>query len=214
MDIPLHQVFNHPTIAGQAGWVGEHAGAGAVVPIPRLVRAGEGVPASFAQERLWFLWRLAPDSPTYHVSWCYEVAGGLDVAVLAAAVDEMVGRHEILRTTLHERDGQIVQRVGPPWRCGLTAVRATAARAGAAAAAAADELFDLSAGPLLRVRAWRTGPGAHLLLFTAHHVIMDEWSLEIFDRELWALYAAGGDRRRGGPGWSCHPVRRLRRVAP
>ncbi len=197
-DIPLHQIFTHPTIAGQATWIDEHAGAPAV-PIPRLAREGRAggsdlaeVAASYAQERLWFLWQLAPDSATYHVSWCYE-AGGLDVERLAAAVDAMVARHEILRTTLHDHDGQIVQRIRPAWNCGLTSVPVAGEQAAAAADAAASEVFDLSKGPLLRVRAWNTGPGAHLLLFTAHHVIIDEWSLEIFERELWELYATSGD---------------------
>ena len=101
-------------------------GAGST-SIPRLDRlAADGaLPASFGQDRLWFLWQLAPGSATYHVSWCYEVAGGLDVERLACAIDALVVRHEVLRTTLHEQDGQIVQRVGPPWRCGLVAVPAT-----------------------------------------------------------------------------------------
>jgi amino acid adenylation domain-containing protein len=189
--IPLHQIFAHPTIASQAAWISEHALAAEA--IPRLDQAGRKlVPASFAQERLWFLWRMAPGSATYHVSWSYQ-AEGLDVAVLAAAIDAMIVRHEILRTTLHEQDDEIVQRIGPPRHCALTAVDATPAEAAAAARAAVAELFDLSAGPLLRVRAWSTGPAAHLLLFAAHHVIMDRWSLDIFERELWALYAAGGD---------------------
>ena len=192
-DLPLHEIFAHPTIAGQAAWIDEHADAPAAAPIPRLERQhGAEVPASYAQERLWFLWQLAPDSATYHISWCYE-ATGLDVAALAAAIDAMVERHEIFRTTLHEQDGQIMQRIGPAWRCGLTATPASAEQATAAADAAASELFDLSTGPLLRVRAWETGPAAHLLLFTAHHVVIDEWSLEVFESELWALYAAGGD---------------------
>ncbi|HET9895692.1 MAG TPA: amino acid adenylation domain-containing protein [Streptosporangiaceae bacterium] len=191
-DVPLHQVFAHPTIAGQAAWISEHAGTPAATPIPRLAREpGAEVAASFAQERLWFLWQLAPDSPTYHVPWAYETTG-LDVERLAAAVDAMISRHEVLRTTLHDRDGQVIGRIGRPWRCGLAAAAATPAEAAAAAAAAAGELFDLSAGPLLRVRAWQTGPGTHLLLFTAHHVVIDEWSLEIFERELWALYDGAG----------------------
>ncbi len=193
VDVPLHQVFTHPTIAAQATWIGQQAGVPAAAPIPYLAREpGAVVPASFAQERLWFLWQLAPGSPTYHVPWAYETTG-LDVAALAAAVDAMIERHEIFRTTLHDRDGQVIQRIGPPWRCGLTAVPATPAQAQAAAQAAAGELFDLSAGPLLRVRAWATGPDTHLLLFTAHHIVIDEWSSEIFERELWVLYAAGGD---------------------
>ncbi|HET9893996.1 MAG TPA: amino acid adenylation domain-containing protein, partial [Streptosporangiaceae bacterium] len=193
IDFPLHQIFAHPTIAGQAAWISEHADVPVAPPIPRRASdAPAELPASYAQERLWFLWQLAPDSATYHISWAYE-ATGLDVTALAAAVDAMIERHEIFRTTLHDHDGQIVQRIGPPWRCGLTAVPATPAQAASAADTAAAELFDLSAGPLLRVRAWATGPGSHLILFTTHHVVMDEWSQEIFERELWARYAAGGD---------------------
>ncbi len=197
-DISLHQVFTHPTIAGQATWISEHAGTPAAAPIPRLPRVtGAELPASFAQERMWFLWQLAPDSPTYHVPWAYQTTG-LNIAALAAAVDAMISRHEVFRTTLHDHDGQIVQRIGPAWRCGLTATTATPEEAAAAADAAAGELFDLSAGPLLRVRAWATGPGTHLLLFTAHHIVTDEWSSEIFEQELWALYAAGGDAAAAG----------------
>jgi hypothetical protein len=169
--------------------------------IPQLDRSAVGggvLPTSFGQDRLWFLWRLAPASTTYHESWCYEVTGGLEVGRLAAAVDALVARHEVLRTTLHEQDGQIVQRVGPPWQCGLTAAPVTREQAVGLAAGAARELFDLSAGPLLRVRAWELAPDQHLVAFTAHHVVMDEWSLDVFDRELWALYAAGGDPAAAG----------------
>src|SRR5262249_7961419 len=160
------------------------------------------------QERMWFLWRLAPDSPAYHISWAYQTAG-LDTGRLAAAVDAMVERHEGLRTTLHDHDSQIIQRIGPPPPCELIPLPPPPVRAAAAADAATDLLFDLSAGPLLRVRAWATGPDAvpargddppnppetpaHLLLFTAHHIVLDEWSLEVFERELWALYEASGD---------------------
>ncbi len=166
---------------------------GAPPPIRRLARDPRGeAPASFGQERLWFLWRLAPDSPTYHVCWSYETTG-LDIAALAAAVDAMIERHEVLRSTLHDRDGQIIQRIGLPWHCGLTPDPATPAEAAVAADQAARELFNLSTGPLLRVRAWATGPDTHLLLFATHHAVMDEWSMEIFERELWTIYAAGDD---------------------
>ncbi len=218
-DIPLHQVFAHPTIAGQAAWISDHAGTPAAAPIPALAREpGAAVPASFAQERLWFLWQLAPGSSTYHVPWAYETTG-LDVGRLAAAVDLMIERHEVFRTTLHDQDGQIVQRIGPPWKCGLTPVPASTFpaspdEAAAAARTSASELFNLSLGPLLRVRVWATGPDAHLLLFTAHHVVIDEWSLEIFERELWALYEDAGLAELLDPGRASYPVRRLRQLAP
>ncbi len=173
------------------------AGSGSIPRLDRLA-AGGALPGSFGQDRLWFLWQLAPGSATYHVSWCYEVAGVLDLERLAAAVDALVARHEVLRTTLHEQDGQIAQRVGPPWRCGLAAVPATSEQAFELATAAARELFDLSAGPLLRARAWQTAPDRHVVAFTTHHVVMDTWSLDVFERELWALYDAGGDPASAG----------------
>ncbi len=196
-DIPLHQMFAHPTIAGQATWIGDHPGTPAAAPIPRQARAtGTEVPASHAQERLWFSWQLTPHTASYHVSWAYQTSS-LDVTALAAAVDTMIERHEIFRTTLHDHDGQITQRIGSPWRCHLTATPASPARAAIAADTAAAELFSLSRGPLLRVRAWATGPDTHLLLFTAHHVVIDGWSHGIFEQELWALYAARGDAAAG-----------------
>jgi amino acid adenylation domain-containing protein len=192
-DIPLHQVFTHPTITGQATWIGDHPDTPAAPPIPRQARAtGTEVPASYGQERLWFWWQLAPHTASYHVSWAYQTTS-LDVTALGAAVDAMIERHEIFRTTLHDHGGQLAQHIRPPWHCHLTVTPASLAEAAAAADTAAAELFDLSQGPLLRVRAWHTGPDTHLLLFTAHHVVIDGWSLKIFEQELWALYAARGD---------------------
>ncbi len=174
------------------------AGSTAILRLDRQAEDGALLPASSGQGRLWFLWRLAPGSATYHVSWCYAVSGGLDVGRLAVAVDALVLRHEVLRTTLHEQDGQIVQRVGLPWQCGLVAAPASGEQAAELAAASAWELFDLSAGPLLRVRSWELAPDRHVVAFTAHHVIIDGWSLEVFERELWALYQAGGDPLAAG----------------
>src|SRR6266567_4369242 len=89
--------------------------------IPRRERTGAVVPASFAQERLWFLWRLAPGSATYHVPWAYEVSGGLDAGLLGVCVGVLAERFEVLRSVLEERDGVIVQRVGAPGRWALAA---------------------------------------------------------------------------------------------
>lgn len=192
-DIPLQQVFTHPTIASQAAWADDRADTPAAPPIPRQARpAGTEVPASYGQERLWGWWRLAPRTPMYHVSWAYQTTG-LDVTALGAAVDAMIERHEIFRTTLHENDGQITQRIGSPWHCHLTATPASPEQAATAADIATADLFDLSQGPLLRIRAWQTGSDTHLLLFTAHHVVIDGWSMQTFEQELWALYGARGD---------------------
>ncbi|MGW8847676.1 amino acid adenylation domain-containing protein [Streptomyces xiamenensis] len=200
--VRLHEVFERPTVAAMARLLEEHTARGttAAGPIVRAARApGEALPASYAQERLWFLWHLAPDSPTYHVTWARDVEGELDVARLGAAVDALIGRFEALRTTLDtDADGAVVQRVGPAWSCGLAAGECPPGEVTARLSALVAEPFDLTRGPLLRVRVWRTGPRRHTLAFVAHHVALDAWSLEIFERELWALYRADGDPAAAG----------------
>ncbi|MFE1359772.1 amino acid adenylation domain-containing protein [Streptomyces harbinensis] len=206
--VRLHEVFERPTVAAMARRLDEQAGeAGAAgaegTAGGRIVRAartpGEPLPASYAQERLWFLWQLAPDSATYHVTWAREVEGPLDVARLGAAVDALIGRFEALRTTVDtDADGAVVQRIGPPWRCGLAAEECPPGEVAGRLDALVAEPFDLTRGPLLRVRVWRTGPGRHTLAFVAHHVALDAWSLEVFERELWARYRAGGAAEAAG----------------
>ena len=170
----------------------------AIPKLDRRAAAGGLLPGSFGQDRMWFLWRLAPASTTYNETWCYEIAGGLEVGRLAAAVDALVVRHEVLRTTLHEQDGQIVQRIGPPWRCGLTAGTGHSG-AGRRPGRSGDRGAVRPVGrPAAAGTSLGLAPDRTCWLFTAHHVVIDEWSLEVFERELWALYAAGGDPASAG----------------
>ncbi|HEX6346255.1 amino acid adenylation domain-containing protein, partial [Umezawaea sp.] len=196
-DLALHEVFAHPTIAGQAELVDRSTASGAVSGIPRV--EGTEFPASHAQERLWFLWQLAPDSPTYHVPWGYEVRGDLDVAAVGAAVEALVRRHESFRTTLHVDDeGRVVQRVAAGWNVDPAVREVTEAELPELVDREVERPFDLSAGPVLRVALWRTAPDRHVVLFVAHHVAVDEWSLDVVEAEFWALYRAGGDVTAAG----------------
>ncbi|WP_189285802.1 condensation domain-containing protein, partial [Actinoplanes campanulatus] len=189
-EVALHEVFARPTVAAQAELVDRHGG-GAVERIPRVEQAGI---ASHAQERQWFLWQLAPDNPAYNVPWGHEIHGELDAAALASAVDALVARHDALRTTLHlDTDGRIVQRIGVAGRTGLTVHDADDAALPGLVERAARQPFDLTTGPILRVNVWRTAPDRHVVLFVAHHIAVDEWSMGIFERELWELYRTGGD---------------------
>ena len=192
-ELPLHEVFTRPTVAEQAEAIDQRDGS--TGRIPRQDRAAtRDLPASHAQERQFFLWQLAPHSATYHVPWGYEVDGDLDPAVLGACVDVLVERHESLRTTLHlDADGEVVQRIGAAWHSNPVVLEADPAGITDLVEAAVREPFDLSTGPVLRVHVWRTAPERHVVLFVAHHVAIDEWSSEIFERELWTLYQAGGD---------------------
>ena len=169
---------------------------GAARAIPR--RAGRGPSAlSFAQERLWFLDQLEPGSPAYNLSGAIRLTGRLDAGALKEALGEIVRRHEVLRTTFAEVGGRPAQLVAESaeFRLPLTDLEGgdEAAREAEARRLAAEEArtpFDLSRGPLLRVRLLRLGGREHVLLLTMHHIISDGWSLGVLVRELTALYEA------------------------
>ncbi|HSF42281.1 MAG TPA: amino acid adenylation domain-containing protein [Thermoanaerobaculia bacterium] len=161
------------------------------------------LPLSFAQERLWFLDRLEPGSPAYNLPLAVGLTGSLDPGALAAALAEVVRRHEALRTTFALSGGRPVQVVGPPRPVALPQVDLAALpepfREGEAKALADTEAarpFDLAAGPLLRGLLLRLDGREHRLVVVLHHIVADGWSLGVLVRETAALYEAA---RRGRP---------------
>jgi amino acid adenylation domain-containing protein/non-ribosomal peptide synthase protein (TIGR01720 family) len=186
LDVPIHLLFDTANLAELAGRIlerGSPAGAG---PIPRRPADLDPIPASWAQERLWFLDRLMPGSPAYNVSAALRLTGDLDIAALERAFGEVVRRHEVLRTTLAERDGNPVQRIAPPagWVIPVIDLTGTPEEIERLAQEEALAPFDLATGPLLRTRLLRTGPREHVLLLTLHHVVTDLWSLGVLVREV------------------------------
>ncbi len=158
-------------------------------------------PLSFAQQRLWFLDRLAPDDPSYNVPLAARIEGPLDIGALRRSLDAIVARHESLRTTFGVVDGSPVQVIAPTLSFRLPVIDLE----GLAAAEThrlGDELiarpFDLAAGPLLRGALIRLGRERHVLVLILHHIVSDGWSLGILVRELTTLYqealrGSGGD---------------------
>ncbi|HYH82012.1 MAG TPA: condensation domain-containing protein, partial [Longimicrobium sp.] len=154
-------------------------------------------PASFAQERLWFVDRMERASGLYNVPAALRISGALDVPALEGALGAVVERHEALRTTFREDGGAPVQVIAP--FCGfalpvedLSALgdAARGAEAGRRAVENAARPFDLAAGPLFRAALLRLGEGEHVLLICMHHVVSDGWSVGVLFRELSALYGA------------------------
>jgi Ser/Thr protein kinase RdoA (MazF antagonist) len=172
-------------------------GAAPLPPIPRAPR-DRPLPLSFAQQRLWRLDQLAPGTPAYNLPLAMRAEGRLEVALLARALDEIVGRHEVLRTSFAAGPaGEPVQLVGPPRRQRLPVVDLgalpDAAREGEALRLAGDDAmraFDLAAGPLLRVTVVLLGAAECVLLANLHHIVSDTWSGAIFVREVGAIYQA------------------------
>ncbi len=158
--------------------------------------AGDGLPLTFAQRRLWFLEQLEPGGAR-HAAETLRFVGPVDVRALQRALEEVVRRHEILRTTFAPRDGEAVQIVWPPmgWALPVTDLSALGERERGdevrrLARAEAEAPFDLARGPLLRATLLRLGENEHALLFGAHPAVADAASRAIFAREVTALYEA------------------------
>jgi len=154
-------------------------------------------PASFSQRRMWFLERLTPGGAAYNVPGALRVHGRLDLESWRRACQEIVRRHEILRTTYQEVDGQPVQIVAETGEPEFTVVDCTGLSGPEGEAEirrlAREEFarpFDLRTGPLLRVKFLRLGPDEHVLLLTIHHIAGDLWSTSVAFGELATLYGA------------------------
>ncbi|MCP4686751.1 MAG: amino acid adenylation domain-containing protein [Desulfobacterales bacterium] len=164
-------------------------------------------PMSFAQERLWFLDELEPGSSFYNIASASRLTGELDVRALERSLNEIVNRHEILRTSFTSRNGRPTQVIQSGANVGLPVIDLRGlpgpereAEARRAAARQAGRPFDLEKGPLIRAVLIRIDPPdarepEHALMLTMHHIISDGWSMEVFIRELAALYGAHLEER-------------------
>ncbi|MEH1793156.1 amino acid adenylation domain-containing protein [Nostoc sp.] len=166
------------------------------LPIQRVPRDGE-LPLSFAQQRLWFLHHLSPDSRSYNMLDVQRLNGALNVVALSESLNELIRRHEILRTTFPTVDGKPFQLIAPPTALtlpvhnlqGLSAQEQTD-RIRQMAQSLTSQPFDLAVGPLVQFSLLQLSQQEYVLLLKMHHIIYDGWSLNIFFRELSQLYTA------------------------
>jgi amino acid adenylation domain-containing protein len=155
----------------------------------------QSCPLSFAQQRLWFLEQLNPGTPVYNIPQAWRLSGPLDLSAWQRALNELVARHETLRTTFHSIQGRPAQCVAPfqPRQFPVTDVSQVADAAAAARRvvdAEARQPFDLAVGPLFRVHTVRLSAVEHIVVFTLHHIIADAQSFDILRRELGSWYEA------------------------
>jgi amino acid adenylation domain-containing protein/non-ribosomal peptide synthase protein (TIGR01720 family) len=203
VEVPLKDFFERSTIRNLAAFVASHQTDRAVRPIPRLPNA-PSYPATPGQQRLWRLDRMGIAATAYNLAEAYLLEGPLDVAALEQTFMRLIARHEALRTTFREENGDLRQVVHDhmPWHIERHDLSHRPDAESAAMRLAEDErkhAFDLANGPLLHVALARMpvaadGGERHLFLFNIHHIVCDLWSLDVLVRELSQIY---DDCRRG-----------------
>src|SRR5215213_4424439 len=205
VEVGLRELFERPTVKelGQSIERELRQGAGvSAPPIERRERVGE-LPLSFAQQRLWFIDQLAPGGTVYNIPLSVRLSGALNVPALEQTLNEILRRHEVLRTSFAVVDEQSVQVIAPEVSLSLRVQELTSLRepereaeVNRLAEVEAHQPFDLSQGPLLRVKLLRLSESEHVVLMTMHHIITDGWSLGVLINEVAVLYRAFAE---GGP---------------
>jgi amino acid adenylation domain-containing protein len=203
VELALRELFETPTVAGLARRLERSLAerraleAPPIRPVPRDGRA----PLSFAQERLWFLDQLDAGRSPWTLFSGMRFLGRLDLPALAAALDELVRRHESLRTTFAVEGGRPVQVIAPALRLGMPLADLSGLPGELREAEAARWIdhesqrpFDLAAGPLVRALALRLGPEEHAVAIVLHHIVSDGWSMGVLNHDLGGLYGAFASR--------------------
>ncbi|HEX8245511.1 MAG TPA: amino acid adenylation domain-containing protein, partial [Longimicrobium sp.] len=202
VELPLGTLFAMPNVEELARQL-----ADAASPVPsdtRIPRAPRDrpLPLSFPQETVWFFQHLKPDMRSYNFQATVRIRGALDPEALRSALQEIVRRHEIFRTTFHEVDGAPAQVVHEPWtvnlpRVDLRHLQGDEQRVELDARLQAEfrRPFRFDALPLVRWTLFRVGDDEHVLLAIEQHLVHDGWSFGVFLHELAALYAAFAEGR-------------------
>ena len=195
-EFSLRTFFESPTVAGMAVAIGQGrtdapSGVPLLLPRPRT----EDIPLSYAQQRLWYIDQLQKGDTAYNLPFGLRLQGVLDVKALVESFNEIVRRHEVLRTSFPLKDGVPVQRILPELKLGVEQIdlrRVPADQQEKAirknAGLLAGTTFDLVAPPLLRIKLLRLAEQNYLLLATMHHIIGDGWSTAVLEREISELY--------------------------
>jgi amino acid adenylation domain-containing protein len=199
VEIGVRSIFEEQTVRGIARRIEEGLRAGKKIEAPLLVRVSrEGrLPLSYAQQRLWFIDRLDPGNAIYNILEARRLKGSLNLEVLERVINEIVRRHEVLRTRIEVEAGEPAQviDVWEPRSLDVVDMRRwpqdeREAEVRERIREEAETGFDLRRGPLLRVKVLKLEEEDQMVLYTMHHIVSDEWSIGILMREVEALYQA------------------------
>ncbi|MBZ9779961.1 non-ribosomal peptide synthase/polyketide synthase [Pseudomonas sp. REP124] len=202
LELPLRVLFEQPTVALLALAIAARQ-AQATTPQsatsqgPKAQPRPAVLPLSFSQQRLWFIEQLTPGTTLFNIPFALQLKGELNVEALHASLNDLLARHEILRTGIRSADGVPCQHISAALNIELPfddlSALATTAREGAqfnALQETFEQPFDLSHPPLLRARLLRLAPDEHVLGIALHHLVSDAWSATIALRELALGYEA------------------------
>ena len=199
VEVPLRALFERPTVAELAKRIEEAAREDETPSTPPLVPVSrdKDLPISFSQQRLWFLDQYEPNSSVYNIPSALRLRGSLNVAALEQSLNELIRRHESLRTTFSTVNAEPVQVFAPSVEFALAVVdlrdHPESEREEEARQLAREEAgrpFDLARGPLFRSKLLRLDEDDYVLLLTMHHIVSDGWSTGVLYRELSVLYRA------------------------
>ncbi|MEH2171961.1 amino acid adenylation domain-containing protein [Nostoc sp.] len=198
VEIPLAKLFEFATLGALAAQIetairGEQQAIATITPVPR----DKNLPLSFAQQRLWFFDQFEPGSPSYNLPRAVRLQGKLNIDALSASLNEIIRRHEILRTSFVISDGQPIQVISASVNLQLPVVNLQhipqeqrEAELYCLAKEEAQIGFNLTQSPLLRTKLLQLDVEEYVILLTLHHIVSDGWSTDIFIREVAALYTA------------------------
>jgi amino acid adenylation domain-containing protein len=200
---PLHEFFEHATIAGFADRLEELLLTDDLRADPAVrSESGEGLPLSYAQERLWFLEQFSVVNNLYVVPWSFVIVGPFELATFDRAIQDLAARHETLRTSFSAPEGLPTQSIEADVEIEIEFYNLTG-RGAAERDSMLEELsrrnlvepFDLTQTPLLRCVVARESIDRHVVFVAMHHIVSDAWSLQVLQRDLGELYQARLERR-------------------
>lgn len=196
VELPLRTLFEAPTVAALAKEIDRLRTGSKACALPiQPVKRDKDLPLSYAQQRLWFVNKLAPESTAYNIPFGLNLRGNLHQPALQWCLDEMVRRHEVLRTTFPSPQGVPVQKISDSAALQIEEAdlrqvpenerEDVSRRLGQEQA---GKPFGLAAGPLLRLKLLQFADHEYVLLVTMHHIISDGWSIAVMAKEFAALY--------------------------
>ncbi|WP_445628037.1 amino acid adenylation domain-containing protein [Nostoc sp. DSM 114167] len=198
VELPMRHFFEAPTISEIAQSIrqAQQEDIGCSVPIQSIGRDGD-LPLSFGQERLWFIDQLVPNHAFYNVPEAFRLRGVLNATILEQSLNEIINRHEVLRTTYSSLNGQPIQVIHSTFPIKLLVVNLQGLSPDEQESQVrqfileeAQRPFNLVQGPLLRTTLLQLSSQEHIFLLNLHHILCDDWSLSVLFEELSALYQA------------------------